>query len=91
MDPDSKCQFCPVVAKIAFWGPRPVRSWKRPVLFVFALAILLVSGALIVIVPGPLSPFTWFGFVVLALVCILGLSTSIKGCDACVARLFGDL
>jgi hypothetical protein len=91
MDAKSQCPLCPVVARIAFWGPRPERSWKRPALFVFSLAILLVLGWLVVVVPGPHGAITWLGLVVLALISVLGLSTSIRGCDACVARLFGDL
>jgi hypothetical protein len=87
------CQFCSIVAKVAWWGPLRVAPWKRPVLLICSLLLgFLCAGVL------------WNRWVVwgrvdivlalwglMMLLCILGVAVSWRGCDSCVARLTGDL
>jgi hypothetical protein len=93
---EPQCQYYSVVAKVAWWGPRRVARWKRPVLLICSL----LGGFLCV---GVLWMFRdrWVVWgradIVLALwglmmlLCILGVAVSWRGCDSCVARLTGDL
>jgi hypothetical protein len=86
-----RCRFCSVVNTLCFWGPRPEQRWKRPWLFAICAVSLIVlltavsmsreESVLVSYVFGPvLIAFSAWGIVV-----------SIGGCDACVARLFGEL
>ena len=84
------CHFCGVVNTICFWGPRPVKSWKRPVPpvisvpmlaggFVFTWAMLQKESILGVALGALLLAMGAFGIVI-----------ALLGCDNCVARAFGE-
>lgn len=85
------CACCKTVNTLCFWGPMPEKPWKRPALFVFSLlgavgfGILLwhawtaTAGVLYFILTGLLVALS-----------LLGILVSLRGCNACVARLFGS-
>jgi hypothetical protein len=86
------CPCCKTVNTIAFWGPMPEKPWKRPALLVLSLlgsaglATLLwlawtrsAGASLIVLVAVSLAAF------------LLSFFVSLRGCNACVARIFGSL
>jgi hypothetical protein len=79
-----------VVITICFWGPRPVKPWKRVGLLIASvviLAIALVSGWAILLrnsyVGAVLDLSLWA-------MGIFGIVIWRRGCDECVARCFGD-
>jgi hypothetical protein len=84
------CRLCGTVNAVCFWGPRQVKSWKRPALLICSIPLL--AGGM---------PFAWvmlqmqsiagaiLGLFIFA-VGACGIVTSAIGCDDCVARLFGD-
>jgi hypothetical protein len=93
---DARCQFCSLVTTVAFWGPRPQRSWNRPVMLVLSLVSTAGFGSLLWIFRARWMPWgrqdLSLGLLLLVvLFSALCLLVSIRGCDACVARLFGDL
>jgi hypothetical protein len=84
-------RLCGTINTICFWGPRPVKSWKRPALvicsvpilgggFAYAMAMLQVQSIVDLVL----------GLILLAMGAC-GIVTSLVGCDDCIARLFGDL
>lgn len=85
------CSYCRVVQFIAFWGPLHEAKWKRPALLVcsvamgggFAYATWMLYGQ---------QEYKYFPLlsVPLAALGLLGMLVALKGCDACVARLFGS-
>ena len=83
------CHFCGAENKICYWGPCPVKPWKRPVLLALS-ALFLIGGA----------AFAWTTFcqenaagVILgafpSALGALGIVISLFGCDECVARFSG--
>ncbi|WP_349741881.1 hypothetical protein [Roseateles cavernae] len=86
-----RCACCKTVNALCFWGPRPEKGWKRPWLLTLALVLMGVSGLLLWALRGHQHEL---GLAVLALFLVslsgLGIVVAIKGCDACVARVFGD-
>jgi hypothetical protein len=84
------CSYCRVVQLIAFWGAQREAGWKRPVLLIcsllafgiFAFATWVQSGKGESVAAISLS-------VLLAALGFLGVLVALKGCNACVARLFG--
>ena len=86
------CPYCKTVNTICFWGPMPERTWKRPWLFVFSLVLSGGFGTLIWLFWAKEDSLAFAGLSALLVVAgILGLMVSIKGCNACVARLFGQV
>ena len=86
------CPYCPTVNKLCFWGARPERPWKRPVLLVLALLLSGGSGALLWMLrdrPNYLLFAAVGGLFLMA--SILSVLVALHGCDACVARLFGEV
>lgn len=88
----SGCPYCKVVNTICYWGPRPEAKWKRWVLLASALPFAVsVPGALCVLgwtvaglgASALLAPLFLLG--------VLGVLVAIHGCDACVARIFGEI
>jgi hypothetical protein len=84
------CPYCKVVNTVCFWGPRREAAWKRPVLFIIALAIA-ASCALL----------AWFSLVsgksvlglvsaAIAVFALLSTVVALNGCLSCVARLLGE-
>lgn len=83
------CSLCPVVNKVCFWGPRAEEAWKRPSLFVASIFITAL-GAL-VFVPNVLdSVATYVLYSFILVMGVFGIVVSIFGCNACVARAFGE-
>jgi len=86
------CACCKVVNTICFWGPRPEARWKRPVLVLCALPFVFGIPVLLWHVRGHADKaFLWLPCIPLFLLAILGLVVGIRGCNACVARLYGEL
>ena len=86
------CTYCKPVNKLCFWGPRPEKAWKRPLLFVLSLLMGMGFGSL----PWLLHDrpnYALFFLIGAPLTAAAALSVlvSINGCDACVARLLGEL
>jgi apolipoprotein N-acyltransferase len=86
------CACCKSVNTICFWGPRREASWKRPVLMACSVVLVLGFGALAWYAtsrPEALS------FVVLAslvaIMGVLGLVIALTSCNACVARVLGEV
>lgn len=86
------CGCCKTVNAICFWGPMPEKRWKRPTLLVLAL---LGAGGYSAILALAWQRPSGVMFVVLAAVLVVlslvGVAVALRGCDACVARLFGSL
>jgi hypothetical protein len=84
------CHFCGVVNTICYWGPRPVKSWKRPVLLIGFVPVLAGCFAYAwVMLQHQSIPGAVLGLFLLA-AGACGIVISLFGCDDCVARLFGD-
>ena len=86
------CALCPIVGKIAYWGPRPVRLWKRLALFFCSLAILGLAFMLIGVVGTEFFSHPGYSILTAFLlgISIGGFIVAFKACDSCVARFFGD-
>ena len=85
------CSYCNTVNAICFWGPMPQKAWKRPALR--TLSLVLGSGlcaALWVLWSYEKSWLLIALGILMLLISILGALVSFRGCEACVARLFGD-
>jgi hypothetical protein len=92
------CRYCSVVNKIAYWGPRRPAAWKRPLLFIISLLILVFPPAILWfahIGPSPTGMFglalIYFLFAFIFVVGGFGLLIAVRACDACVARFSGDI
>jgi len=88
----TNCSYCKVVNTICFWGPRPQASWKRPVLVLCALPFFIGIPALFWVFLGRQEiGVLWLLGIPLFLLSVLGLLVALRGCNACVSRLFGEL
>lgn len=77
------------VSTICFWGPRAERPWKRPALFLISLLITVFAGFVFVIGGSEqMAAYLLSGF--FALLGLAGVAVSVFGCDACVAKAFGE-
>lgn len=87
-----RCSYCTVINKLCFWGPRPEKGWKRPLLFIASVLLGGGFGFLLWLLWGHENYF-FFAALAIPLVTgsILGLVVSIQGCNACVSRLFGEV
>jgi hypothetical protein len=88
--PEMPCRFCGIVNTICYWGGRSVKPWKRPLLFIASVPFL--AGGLAyawVMVQQQSVAGTVLGLIVLA-ISAGGIVISLRGCDDCVARFFGD-
>lgn len=85
------CNYCWVVQHIAFWGALREATWKRPVLLICSLALVGVFAfaTWVQLGQGESNVFICLS-VLLAALGFLGVLVALKGCDACVARLFGS-
>ena len=86
------CSYCTVVNKLCFWGPRPEKEWKRPSLFLGSLLLCGGFGYLLWLLLGHENYF-FFAVLAVPLVAgsVLGIVVAVRGCNACVARLFGEI
>lgn len=90
------CPYCRTVNTLCFWGPRPQARWKRPAL---GLTSLLINIGLLVLfimlTAGWSTDSMMFLFLLLAvlfwLASCLGVAVALFACDACVARLWGNV
>lgn len=83
------CNLCPIVNKVCFWGPRAEKEWKRPGLFV--ASVLVTALGSLVFVPNVLdsvAAYVLYSFILI--MGIFGIVVSFFGCNACVARAFGE-
>ena len=86
------CSYCKVINKICFWGPRPEAMWKRPALLLFSVLLVVGFGVLAWwLVQRPDNGLIVILSSLLSLVGALGVAVSMRGCNACVARLFGEV
>lgn len=84
------CLYCKVVETLCYWEPPQAKSWKRPALFLASAGLTAVSVIAIKLTMDRgdvqfLSALSGL-FMVFTL---LGVSISIRGCDACVAKFLG--
>jgi hypothetical protein len=69
----------------------PQKAWKRPALRTFSLVLgSMLTAALWVLWSYEQGLLVIALGILMILILILGVLVSFKGCDACVARLFGD-
>jgi len=85
------CSCCQVVQFIAFWGALREAVWKRPVLFIFSLALGagFAFATWVQLSKGESGVSIFLSALLAALGC-LGVVVALKGCNACVARLLGS-
>jgi hypothetical protein len=70
----------------------PERTWKRPWLFILSLVLGGGFGALIWVFWAKEDSWAFAGLsALLVAASTLGLLVAVKGCNACVARLFGSV
>jgi hypothetical protein len=87
----NNCPTCKIVDVVCFWGEMPKRKWKRPFVFIVSLSVLIgltywhffssdleatETGAKVI-------------SVIVSLMFLLGLISSVFGCDKCVAKVCG--
>ena len=85
----ARCKLCPLVARFDRGERRPERKWKRPGLFIASALIAALAAYVLAAKSGSFLPmYALWG--ALLLVGGFGIAISIFGCNACVARVFGD-
>ncbi len=85
------CAYCKTVNTICYWGPMPEKPWKRPVLLVLSILGTVGFGAILWLAwSKPPNLVVILLVVALVVLFTLGTLVSLKGCTACVARLFGS-
>jgi hypothetical protein len=86
------CSTCKTVSVICFWGDMPVKKWKRP--FIFIASVLILSALVYwQFFSGDLEAAETSSKIISIIVgamFLLGLITSIFGCDKCVAKVCGS-
>ncbi len=91
------CPYCRPVNTLCFWGPRPQARWKRPALGLLSLLVNIGLIALFIMLPagwsaGNLTSLMFLLLIVLIwLASCLGVAVALFACDACVARLWGNV
>jgi Na+/melibiose symporter-like transporter len=87
----SRCAYCSIVNTVCFWGACPEAHWKRPLLFLCAIMLLAGITALFWFHESENATVLYVLGIPLALLAILGLLVAARGCEACVARMFGSI
>lgn len=88
----SHCSYCKTVRKIAFWGELPTAGWKRPGLLFCSIALAAGFGSLMWLLKDRPNYSLFFLLALpLTLGGVLGILVSVRGCDRCVAKLFGNV
>lgn len=84
------CLYCKVVDTVCYWEPLPAKSWKRPALFLAAIALtgISVMALRITMARGDVQFLSALS-VLFMVFTLLGVAISCRGCDACVARFLG--
>lgn len=86
------CAFCRTTNAICFWGPRPEAAWKRPLLALLSLALSSGCGELIWVFHDRRGSLPTLAIAAaLMALGVYSLCVSMRGCNACVARLFGEV
>jgi hypothetical protein len=84
------CLYCKVVETVCYWEPLPVKTWKRPALFLTSAA--LTAGAFLAlrftIQRGDVQFLSALSAIFMGFT-LLGVAISFRGCDACVSRFLG--
>ncbi len=86
------CGYCTLVNKLCFWGSRPEKDWKRPSLFFASLLLGGGFGYLLWLLRSH-ENYAFFASLAVPLVAgsVLGIVVAVRGCNACVARLLGEI
>ncbi len=88
----SRCTYCGIVNGVCFWGPYPEAHWKRPVLLLCAVLLLAGTATLFWLFHDNKNVTVLYVLgIPLAMLATLGLLVAARGCDACVARMFGSV
>jgi hypothetical protein len=84
------CLYCKVVETVCYWDPMPVKSWKRPVLFLTsaALTACAVIALHLTMDRGDAQFLSALAALFMGFT-LLGVAISFRGCDRCVARFLG--
>ena len=84
------CLYCKLVQSVSIGEPPPIKSWKRPLLFIAGL-VLTASTVMALQFAWERAGATFFAAVscLLMLSALLGVAISFRGCDSCVARFLG--
>lgn len=85
------CRFCGAVNTLCYWGPRPVKTWKRPVLLVISVPIVIGGFAFAWAMFGHQSILGVMLGLFLGAAGIFGIVIALLGCDECVARYSGSI
>ena len=85
------CPTHTIVDKVCYWGPRPIRKWKRPFLLLGSIILAILASAFIFLVceRQPYISLLVLGFGILS-GAVFGIIVGLVGCDDCVAKLSGD-
>jgi hypothetical protein len=88
----NNCPTCKVVNTVCFWGEMPERKWKRPFVFVVSLLVLvgLTYWQFFSTDPEAMETGAKVISVVVGLMFLLGLISSVFGCEKCVAKVCGS-
>ena len=84
------CLYCKVVETVCYWDPLPVRTWKRPALFLAAVGLTAVAviALKLTMARGDVQFLSALSLIFMVFT-LLGVAISFRGCDACVARFLG--
>ena len=86
----TSCSICPLTKFVCFWGELTVYArWRRVLIFFGSLLLLCLPLALF-LYEGPDSWMVYGLAAFLTLFSLLGLVSSIWGCNRCVVRMFGE-
>jgi hypothetical protein len=86
------CRYCKSVNSVCLWGPLPEKPWKRTALLIIcAVSTLCFLAAIAYFLPDLPHPALFAAFLMLIAISVFGIMVAVKGCDACVARLFGSV
>jgi hypothetical protein len=88
--PSKSCLYCKAVQYVSVGDPPPIKSWKRPLLFVAGVALTTCTVMAIRFAWERAGAEFFAGISALVmLLALIGVAISFRGCDACVARFLG--
>jgi hypothetical protein len=89
---DSTCACCRVINRICYRESQPQARWQRYVLLLCAFPFVLGIPVLLWIIGVQPNTFVlWLLGGAVFLLALLWLIVGCRGCNACVAQLFGAL
>lgn len=84
------CFYCGLVNYMTAGDPPPIHKWKRPVLFVAAVALTACTVlGLRFVWERPDGMFFASVSALLNIIALLGVAIAVRGCDICVSRYLG--